>query len=89
MKKRNDNKYWETEKSKTVKFRNNFIRRYDEAGKLQFGQNFKDKNGEEKEAVKFVIDRNDLFENAEGYKFLAQTLEGWKKIFNGEQHEQD
>ena len=78
-------KYWESEEGETVEFGNNFMRCFDKAGKLQFGTCYKKENSEKAFAVKFVLDRNDLFDSNEGASYLMQTLEDWKGIYGGEE----
>lgn len=82
--KKSNNKYWETEKGETIKFGKNFMRCYDDAGKLQFGFCHTDRDGEAVYLVKFVLDRNELFGSEEGADYLMQTLEDWKEIYRKE-----
>ncbi len=83
--KKEDSKYWETEKAETVEFGHNFIRCYDKAGKLQFGVKYRDKSGQDVYAVKFVLDRKDLFSNDEAASFLRGTINDWEEMLEEEQ----
>jgi len=80
--KKYENKYWENEKAETVEFGNGyFIRCYDQAGKLQFGKKFKDKQtGEDIYHVKFVIDRKELFSSDEAPSYLRQLISDWEEM---------
>lgn len=84
---KSEKKYWEMEKGETVEFGNQFMRCFDKAGKLQFGNKFLDKKtGEWVYAVKFVIDRKELFDSDEGYDYLKGTLEEWKEVYEGDKN---
>lgn len=73
-------KYWETEEGETIEFGDNFMRCYDEAGKLQFGYRyFNSKTGEKSFVVKYTLDREKLLYSAEGMDFLIQTLKDWEE----------
>ncbi len=80
QRRKNANKYWETEKGELVEIGDGkFLRCYDQAGKLQFGNNYFDsKTGKEVYAVKIVIDRKELLESKEGMDYLRQTLDDWE-----------
>ncbi|MGI6751102.1 MAG: hypothetical protein ACOX4U_00555 [Anaerovoracaceae bacterium] len=80
-------KYWEMEESETVEFGNSFMRCYDKSGKLQFGTCYTQKDGEKAYAVKFVLDRDDIFNSNEGASYLMQTLEDWAEAFEGAEHD--
>jgi len=81
MSKKYDNKYWENETPETIEFGNgNFMRCYDKAGKLQFGVKFKNKTtGEDVFQVKFVVDRDALFEG-DAASFLRGTIDDWEEM---------
>ena len=82
---KSENKYWESEKGETVEFGNSFMRCFDQAGKLQFGVKFRDrKTGEWVYAVKFVIDRNELFSSDEAPSYLRQLVYDWEEMLEGE-----
>lgn len=73
-------KYWENEEGETVEFGNSFMRCYDKAGKLQFGQvYYNTKTGEKKMSVKFVLDRKEMVTSNEGLPYLKETLDEWKE----------
>lgn len=79
-------KYWETEKGELIEFGNSFMRCFDNAGKLQFGAKFRDKNtGEWVYAVKFVLDRNELFSSEEAPSYLRQLIYDWEEMIEGDQ----
>lgn len=81
-KKKSENKYWESEDGELIEFGHSFMRCYDDAGKLQFGNIFFDsKTGEKKYLVKFVLDRKDLLNSNEGISYLQQTLDEWEKDY--------
>lgn len=77
-----ESKYWETEKGETIEYGNgHFMRCFDKAGKLQFGNRFFDpKTGEKVYAVKFVIDRAELFSSDEAPGYLRQLIEDWEEM---------
>lgn len=80
-----ENKYWETEKGETVEFGKYFMRCFDKAGKLQFGNKFQDKKtGEDVFLVKFVLDRDALFSSREGVDYLRGTISEWEKMLEDE-----
>ncbi|MDK8193755.1 hypothetical protein QP794_27095 [Paenibacillus sp. UMB7766-LJ446] len=82
MSKKYDNKYWENETPETIEYGNgNFMRCYDQAGKLQFGTKFKNKTtGEEVFQVKFVLDREALFSDDEAASYLRGTINDWEEL---------
>lgn len=90
MAKNKIDKYWENEEGDIFEFGKNFMRFYDKSGKLQFGKIFQNKDGEKIYLVKFVIDRNELFnteENESGADVLMGGLDMWQEIYDGEDHE--
>lgn len=87
MPKKYDNKYWENETPETIKFGNYFMRCYDKAGKLQLGIWYKNKTtGNEIFQVKFVIDRDALFDSDEAPGYLRQLIEDWEEIYEAQQN---
>ena len=86
IKEKSKKKYWENEEYEIVEIgKNQILRCYDKSGKLQFCEIYFDsKTGEKKMAIKFVLDRDELFSSKEGAPYLRQTLEEWQQIFEGE-----
>lgn len=79
MKKKEIEKYWENEEGETIEFGKHFMRCFDKAGKLQFGNRFYDhSNGELKYKVVFVLDRDELINSKEGAEYLMQTIDDWR-----------
>lgn len=78
MKKNTVDKYWEKEEGELVEFGKCFMRCFDEAGKIQFGNFVESKtDGSKKYFVKFTLDKKDLLDSDEGAEFLIQTIEDW------------
>ncbi len=90
MAKKSNEKYWETEKGETVEFGHYFMRCFDKAGKLQFGVKIRDqKTGEWVYAVKFVVDRKELFSSDEAPGFLRGTINDWEELLEEERDADD
>lgn len=82
-----EKKYWENEKGETIEFGNSFMRCFDQAGKLQFGTKYRDSNtGETVYAVKFVLDRDALFEG-DAASFLRGTIDDWEELIEEQRHD--
>ena len=79
MKKKEIEKYWETEEGEIIEFGNYFMRCFDKAGKLQFGTISRNHtNGSANYYVKFTLDRESLINSKEGAEYLMQTIDDWK-----------
>lgn len=83
MSKKEIDKYWEKEEGELVEFGKFFMRCFDKAGKLQFGNVSEIRSSNTKTYyVKFTLDKKELVNSEEGAEFLIQTIEDWRNESN-------